>query len=380
MAAAIEVRNLHHRYRGAGDHPPAIGDVSFVVEDNQFFTLLGPSGCGKTTTLRCLAGLERPDGGEIRLGDVVVASGRRFVPTHKRDIGVVFQDYAVWPHMTVFENVAFPLRMASRRRLRMSELRDKVMPMLELMGMEKFEKRRATQLSGGQQQRLSLARALVREPQVLLLDEPLSSLDARLRARMRAELRRIQRQFAVTTVFVTHDQVEALSLSNEIAVMNEGNLVQLGRPRELYFHPETEFVGNLVGAANMIAGTVVSVSGPQVAEGVDDATDEVRVAVIDTAIGPLTCTDVSVDELVVGSECSLLVRPESIIMHHERPDVDNVFLGRVDLGLFVGESVDHEISVGETVLGVKVPTSVRFHRSDKVFIEIPPAKCVVFGE
>jgi iron(III) transport system ATP-binding protein len=385
MSAAIEVRNLHHRYRGAGNHPPAIGDVSFEVEENDFFTLLGPSGCGKTTTLRCLAGLERPDSGEIRLTNTVVVSSRRFVPTHKRDIGMVFQDYAVWPHMTVFDNVAFPLRMASRRRLGSRELRDKVMPMLQLMGMETFAQRRATQLSGGQQQRLSLARALVRQPQVLLLDEPLSSLDARLRARMRAELRRIQRQLQVTTVFVTHDQVEALSLSNHIAVMSEGNIVQIGRPRQLYFHPGTEFVANIVGSANHINGTVTSVTSAP--DGTDPAADEADspvVAVIDTPMGPLKTTDSSAAELTVGTGCSILIRPEAVQLHHAPPEGENVYLGRVDLGLFIGESTEHEISIGDTLLNVKEPHIAhiaredRFRRGDKVYVEFPPTSCVVF--
>jgi iron(III) transport system ATP-binding protein len=376
MVAAIEVRSLHHRYAGAGDHPAAINDVSFVVEENQFFTLLGPSGCGKTTTLRCIAGLERPTSGEIRLGDVVVVSGRHFVPTHKRDIGMVFQDYAVWPHMTVFENVAFPLRMTSRRRMRASELRGKVMSTLELMGMERFEKRRATQLSGGQQQRLSLARALVREPQVLLLDEPLSSLDARLRSRMRAELRRIQRQLGVTTVFVTHDQVEALSLSNMIAVMNDGDIVQLGRPRDLYFRPQTQFVGNLVGAANLVHGRVISVDEADD----EDGTPVVRAATLETAFGTLRVTDPSAEQMRVGAECSVLVRPESVILHSESPERENVFIGRVELALFVGEAVDHEVSIGELMLNARAASVTRFRREEKVFVELPASSCVVFAE
>ncbi|MCW2876036.1 MAG: iron transporter ATPase [Sphaerisporangium sp.] len=371
MTTAIEVRNLHHRYASAGDHPPAVGDVSFDVEENQFFTLLGPSGCGKTTTLRCIAGLEKPDGGQIKLRDVVVVSPRAFVPTHRRDIGMVFQDYAVWPHMTVFENVAFPLRMQSRRRLRTGAIRDKVMAMLELIGMAQFEKRRATQLSGGQQQRLSLARALVREPEVLLLDEPLSSLDARLRAQMRTELRRIQRRLKVTTVFVTHDQIEALSLSNEIAVMQDGNIVQQGRPRDLYFRPRSEFVGNLVGAANVIAGAIDSVG--------DVNENGERRLKIQTEMGILVCDDTSDQVWTTGASCSVLIRPESILMHHsDTADRENVFAGRVDLGLFIGESVEHEVAVGPIELKVKVPTSVRFRREDKAYIEIPSANCVVF--
>jgi iron(III) transport system ATP-binding protein len=371
MPAAIEVKNLHHVYGAAGDHPPAVGDVSFVVEENQFFTLLGPSGCGKTTTLRCIAGLERPVSGDIKLGEVVVVSDRTFVPTHQRDIGMVFQDYAVWPHMTVFENVAFPLRMRSRPRIRPGEIRERVMQMLELMGMSSFEKRRATQLSGGQQQRLSLARALVREPEVLLLDEPLSSLDARLRAQMRTELRRVQRQLKVATVFVTHDQVEALSLSNEIAVMSEGNIVQQARPRTLYFHPSNEFVGNFVGAANIISGVVTSTTDPD--------QDGLRSAALDTDIGMLTCDNITDLDLAVGGDCTVLIRPESMIMHHAPPDVTNVYPGKVELGLFVGEAVEHEVVIGPVSLNVKAPTGVRFRREDKVFLEIPPSSCVVFG-
>jgi iron(III) transport system ATP-binding protein len=373
VTTAIEVRNLHHRYRGAGDHPPAVGDVSFEVEETQFFTLLGPSGCGKTTTLRCIAGLEKPDSGEIRLGEVVVVSDRTFVPTHRRDIGMVFQDYAVWPHMTVFENVAFPLRMRSNRRVRTSELRKKVMPMLEMMGMTQFEKRRATQLSGGQQQRLSLARALVREPEVLLLDEPLSSLDARLRAQMRTELRRVQRQLKVTTVFVTHDQIEALSLSNEIAVMQDGNIVQQGRPRDLYFHPDSEFVGNLVGAANLITGVVHTVG--------DVDSDGIRRVEVATDLGTVVCEDASEQALNTGMNCSVLVRPEAVLMHHSEPEQrENIFVGRVDLGLFIGEGVEHEVTVGPIGLKIKVPTSVRFRRDDKVYVEIPSKSCVVFAQ
>lgn len=369
--AAIEVRHLHHVYGAAGRNAAAVDDVSFEVEDNQFFTLLGPSGCGKTTTLRCIAGLERPESGEIRLGGTVVVSNRTFVPTHRRDIGMVFQDYAVWPHMTVFDNVAFPLRMRRAGRPRGTELRERVMNMLELMNMAKYEKRRATQLSGGQQQRLSLARALVREPEVLLLDEPLSSLDARLRAQMRGELRRIQRSLKVTTVFVTHDQVEALSLSNEIAVMSDGNIVQQGKPRDIYFRPKTEFVGTFVGSASVLAGEVREIGEP--------SDDGLIPGLLDTELGPLSCADVG--DLPIGASCSVLIRPESPILHDTRPaEGANIYEGNVAVGLFVGEAVDHEIEIGSVTLHVRVPAGERFRRRDKVFLEVPAEQCVVFPQ
>ena len=210
----------------------AVEDISFDVEDGRFFTLLGPSGCGKTTTLRCVAGLERPESGTIRLDDHTLSGSGHFVPTHARDIGMVFQSYAIWPHLSVFENVAFPLRVSERAPSR-AETRRLVEEALALVGLEGLEDRPAPQLSGGQQQRLALARALVRRPKLLLLDEPLSNLDAKLRERMRIELRQLQRRLGITTVYVTHDQGEALFLSHRIAVMQAGKIVQEGAPRDL---------------------------------------------------------------------------------------------------------------------------------------------------
>src|SRR5690606_19620522 len=218
--AMIRVSDLVKIYQadGAREAVRAVDEISFTVEEGQFYTLLGPSGCGKTTTLRCIAGLERANGGTIELADTVVVSDRLFVPPYRRDIGMVFQSYAVWPHMSVYDNVAFPLQVGSNRPTR-AEVRKRVSDALELVRLARYEKRSATQLSGGQQQRLSLARAIVREPSVLLLDEPLSNLDARLRERMRGELSAIQQRLGVTTIYVTHDQIESLSMSDRIAVM-----------------------------------------------------------------------------------------------------------------------------------------------------------------
>jgi iron(III) transport system ATP-binding protein len=266
----IEVSNLVKQFAGSRDaqHVRAVNGVSFSVPQGTFFTLLGPSGCGKTTTLRCVAGLERPTGGSIELDGTVVVSDSLFVPPNKRDIGMVFQSYAVWPHLSVFENVAFPLRVR-RNRMPKREVARRVGDALELVGLAGLEKRKPSQMSGGQQQRLSLARAIVHEPRCLLFDEPLSNLDAKLRERMRAELASIQRTLGFTALYVTHDQVEALSLSDEIAVMHQGRIVQQGPPREIYFHPSSQRVAEFVGSTNVVPGRLLEDDGePRVEAGV----------------------------------------------------------------------------------------------------------------
>jgi ABC-type nitrate/sulfonate/bicarbonate transport system ATPase subunit len=231
---SLTVENLVKHYPGAEVGANAVDGVTFEIQEGQFYTLLGPSGCGKTTTLRCVAGLEKSDAGTITLDDRVVSrhAPKKFVRPDERDIGMVFQSYAIWPHMTVFENVAFPLRSVSeaKRKMRRSEIPGRVMEALETVQLGALAQRPATKLSGGKQQRLALARALVRQPKLLLLDEPLSNLDASLRELMRTELRRLQRQVGITTLYVTHDQSEALSMSNRVAVMENGRIVQEGRP------------------------------------------------------------------------------------------------------------------------------------------------------
>src|SRR5680860_789253 len=222
----------------------AVDHVNVEVKQAQLYTLLGPSGCGKTTTLRSIAGLEKPDSGRIVVGGRVLFDARRGidVPTHKRGLGMVFQSYAIWPHFNVSQNAAFPLTGWHRgRRMRRSEVTKRVERVLELLGLEELKDRPATKLSGGQQQRLALARALVVEPPLLLLDEPLSNLDAKLRESLRYELKRLQRELGITSIYVTHDQVEALALSTHIAVMSAGGVVQLGKPREIYENPANKF-------------------------------------------------------------------------------------------------------------------------------------------
>ena len=250
---AVSLRDFWKTYPGGTS--PAVKDLSLDVLDGEILTLLGPSGCGKTTTLRMVAGLETPDAGDIFFGDqaVVMTSRRLMLPPDKRNVGMVFQSYAIWPHMTVAENVAFPLKA---RRFPKSEIKDRVLRALDLVGLAGFEDRPGPLLSGGQQQRVAFARALVTEPRVLLLDEPFSNLDAKLREQMRISVKLLQKRLNIAMLFVTHDQIEALSLSNRIALMNFGVVQQQGDPRLLYEEPVNEFVRDFVGRTLLFKGKV----------------------------------------------------------------------------------------------------------------------------
>src|SRR3970040_24712 len=258
----LSVRGLNTEYPTDRGPVRAARDVAFDVPEGKLFTLLGPSGCGKTTTLRSIAGLERPQSGEITLRrrTLYASASRVFIAPSERNIGMVFQSYAIWPHMSVFENAAFPLQVG-RRKLSAQDIRDRVMRVLAIVAMDALADRPATNPFGGQQQRLALARALVMEPQLLLLDEPMSNLDAKLRERMRFELKRIQRETGVTTVYVTHDQTEALALLHEIAVMSEGSIMQVGTPREIYERPRTRFVADFIGRTNLLEAKVGAADG-----------------------------------------------------------------------------------------------------------------------
>lgn len=363
---AIRVLNLCHRYGGTGRR--TVDDVSFEIADGEFYTLLGPSGCGKTTTLRCIAGLENPSDGVIELDGVPVVSGRHHVPANKRDIGLVFQDYAVWPHMTVHENVAYPLRVG--KRLPRNEIRERVEEALTLVGLAQFNDRRATQLSGGQQQRLSLARALVRRPKVLLLDEPLSNLDATLREQMRNELRSIQRRLKIATLFVTHDQVEALSMSNRVAVMRDGVIVQEGTPREIYQEPNCEFVARFVGLATFLRGTAL------------DTPPDAEHAMIETSFGPLQIN--AHRPLVGGEEVTVVVRPEDVVVTDAVDGAPiaaaNAFGGEVEAGYFVGDAVDVRVRLGDDVIRAVGPGRLRVRRGDRVVVTLPPAACTLLRD
>jgi iron(III) transport system ATP-binding protein len=257
----IQVSDLHVTYASPEGAVPAVRGVSFAVQDGSFHTLLGPSGCGKTSTLRAIAGLERPIRGEIRIGNETVYSSAAgiAVPPHKRNIGMVFQSYAIWPHMSVIDNLVFPL-VKGRHHLPKSQAVERAMHALGLVQLADLARRPATQVSGGQQQRVALARALALEPKVLLLDEPLSNLDAKLRNEMRQELKDLVSRLQITTVYVTHDQVEALSMSDRLAVMQQGVIAQEGSPQDVYFTPASEFVAAFVGKANIVEGTIVQVA------------------------------------------------------------------------------------------------------------------------
>jgi iron(III) transport system ATP-binding protein len=360
----IEVNSLVKIYAD-GDNAgvKAVNDISFTVDEGRFYTLLGPSGCGKTTTLRCIAGLEKGNAGEITVAGkkVYCANDNTFVPAYRRPIGMVFQSYAIWPHLSVFENVAFPLRVG-KQRFSSSDIRQKVGNALAQVELGGYEERMATQLSGGQQQRLALARALVREPQVLLLDEPLSNLDAKLRERMRFELRELQRRLRITTLYVTHDQIEALSMSNVIAVMNAGVIIQEGGPRDIYLQPKSKFVANFIGSTNQLSGRVARLDA--------DGSGSVK-----TENGEISCQ--VLEGLPVGSNVVVVVRPESINLHIDRPASSlNVIEGKIGAAMFLGEYVDCAVELGKQMLQTHQRYTVQVRRGDPVWVELPAAECM----
>ena len=254
----LNVQNLKLTYSTEQGTVEAVRGISFKVERGNFYTLLGPSGCGKTSTLRCIAGLENPTAGEIEIGSSVVFSSatKTVVPPHRRDIGMVFQSYAIWPHMTVYDNVAFPL-VHGPKKMSKSVARERVMRALSLVQLDGLAQRPAPQLSGGQQQRVALARAIANEPTVLLLDEPLSNLDAKLREDMRHEIKSLVKRLETTTLYVTHDQLEALSMSDTVALLRDGMVVQEGAPRDVYLPPADPFAANFLGRTNLLEGVVV---------------------------------------------------------------------------------------------------------------------------
>jgi iron(III) transport system ATP-binding protein len=324
----------------------AVDHVSLEVREGELFTLLGPSGCGKTTTLRSIAGLEMPDEGTISVGGRVLFSSatRTRVPANQRGLGMVFQSYAIWPHMNVFENVAFPLQVLPRgKRPSRSAIRGRVERVLAVVKLDHLASREATALSGGQQQRLALARALVMEPALLLLDEPLSNLDAKLRDDMRFELKRLQRELGITCVYVTHDQTEALAMSNEVAVMRDGKVEQIGRPRDIYESPKTRFVADFIGTSNFIDGVVEEKlpGGYRV---------RTRHGALDV---PSELSHTPGDAVVVSA------RPEHIALSAERNGAGpNRWAGRVAVRSFLGEVVDHVVAAGDSEIRVRCNSTI----------------------
>ena len=330
---------------GADGGVRAVDGVSFHADAGQFVTLLGPSGCGKTTTLRSIAGLELPDSGEITVGGRVVFSSSKSlnVPAAKRGLGMVFQSYGIWPHMNVFDNAAFPLTLpGTRRRLGRSQVQTRVENALAIVQLDHLMMRRATALSGGQQQRLALARALVMEPPLLLLDEPLSNLDVHLRESMRSELARLQRELGITTVYVTHDQTEALAMSDRIAVMNHGKIEQFGSPREVYERPESVFVAGFIGGSNFLDGVV------QTSLGAGEY-------LVETAAGPVRGR--AEVPLTQGSRATIAVRREHVHVNAQHGSADGstgALPGVVRLTEYLGDSVQHQVEVGGRVLRARL--------------------------
>jgi iron(III) transport system ATP-binding protein len=306
-----------------------VSKVGFAIEEGEMFTLLGPSGCGKTTLLRLIAGFYAPDEGTIRFDGRVVND----LPPHERGIGMVFQNYALWPHMTVYENAAYGLKL---RRVPPAEIADRIRAVLEKVKLGGLEDRYPGQLSGGQQQRVALARALVLNPKILLLDEPLSNLDAKIRIQVRAEIRKLQKEIGITTVYVTHDQEEALTLSDRIAVFNKGQVLQLGPPKELYERPANRFVADFIGINNMIDGTVRSL---------DAAAKRMRVA---TVLGELsTILD---ERLKAGDPCIVCVRPENAVIGGEPAAQSNLVAGRISFAAYMGHTLRYDVDAGQGVL------------------------------
>jgi iron(III) transport system ATP-binding protein len=348
--ALLEVRDLVKTYPGARQERHkrvlAVDRVSLDVQEGELFTLLGPSGCGKTTTLRSIAGLETPDEGEISVDGRVLFSSRTKtrVPANERGLGMVFQSYAIWPHMNVFQNVAFPLQVMPRaKRPRKQELHERVERVLAVVKLDQLASRDATALSGGQQQRLALARALVMEPALLLLDEPLSNLDAKLREDMRFELKRLQRELGITCIYVTHDQTEALAMSNEVAVMRDGRVEQIGRPRDIYESPKTRFVADFIGTSNFLTGIV----------------EEKRPGgyLVRTPQGQLEVP--SDAQHTPGEAVVVSARPEHISLSTTTNGAGpNRWPGRVSVRSFLGEVVDHVVAVGGDEIRVRCNSTI----------------------
>jgi ABC-type Fe3+/spermidine/putrescine transport system ATPase subunit len=306
----------------------AVNAVSLAIEEGELFTLLGPSGCGKTTLLRVIAGFNAPDEGHVRFDDRVVDA----LPAHERGIGMVFQNYALWPHMTVGENTAYGLKL---RKIAAAEIATRVREVLAKVGLTGLAERYPGQLSGGQQQRVALARALVLNPKILLLDEPLSNLDAKIRIQVRAEIRKLQQELGITTVYVTHDQEEALALSDRIAVFNQGKLLQVGPPRALYERPTTRFVADFIGINNLLEGTVRSVEGPAGSLRAETPLGEVR------AIHSLP--------FAVGDACVICIRPENLMLGGAPDGPGNRFSGAISFAAYLGNALRYDVTLAHGI-------------------------------
>ena len=359
----LDVSGLHKTFHSDEGVVRAVDDVSFSLPAGKVLTLLGPSGCGKTTTLRSIAGLEKPTRGRITVDgrDVFNSAQEIFVPPNRRGIGMVFQSYAIWPQMDVAGNVSFPLRVRKREtRPSREKIDSEVARVLDIVQLSGFQRRPATKLSGGQQQRLALARALINEPRLLLLDEPLSNLDARLRDDMRIELRQLQKRLNLTMIYVTHDQEEALALSDTVAVMRNGRIEQMAPPQEIYDHPASRFVANFIGSTNFLRGRVRHATAGE--------------ALVETEHGEMRCWTGS--QLRPGEPVEISIRPEHVNMSATRGQPHlNVLNARVETSIFLGQNRHHVLRVGSDVVRV-VASTAAYQPGDDVLAEIEPGRCI----
>jgi len=365
--AAVTIRGLTKRY---GD-VTVVDELDLDIADGEFLTLLGPSGCGKTTTLRCVAGLERPDSGEIRIGRrvMVSAAGGQFVPPEKRDAGMVFQSYALWPHMTVRGNVAYPLRMRRRPR---SQIPGLVHEALSMVGLDHLADRSVSALSGGQQQRVALARALVARPSLLLFDEPLSNLDAKLRTSMRAELHSLHKRVGTTSIYVTHDQIEALTLSDRIVVMHDGRIHQVGTPEEIYAQPADQFVADFIGFENFVCATVV------------DTADGSIVVQVDGFPNVLVARGGSGARPRNGDRVTLAVRANTITLLPPANGPTHGIPAEVVAVAYLGDQVEYLLDAGPHALKVRMATPTghappRWSEGDRVTAVMQRESLIVVG-
>ncbi len=355
----IRIRGLRKWFDSQRGRVEALRGIDLEVAEKEFCVLLGPSGCGKTTTLRSVAGLERPDAGELEIAGLLVSAPAKgiYVPTEKRDIGMVFQSYAIWPHMNVFQNVSFPL-IKGRKKIRKDQIADKVRAALKLVQLDGLEDRPATDLSGGQQQRVAMARAMVTEPKILLMDEPLSNLDARLREQMRVELKKITKSAGVTTLYVTHDQAEALSLGDKICVMHNGEIIQTGPPHEVYEQPADIFVAQFVGEMNFMTGKIT-------------AKGEVE--------SPLGAISAPVsDHLRAGTSVTLAVRPEHLKVTIAPSYGPQTVTGKVASKNYLGDSALLEIEVKGVTLMAKLAGDCELAVGATAQVEVPAHRWHVF--
>ncbi|MBU2621253.1 MAG: ABC transporter ATP-binding protein [Proteobacteria bacterium] len=360
--AFIEIRNLFKRYKKV----TAVNRIQLEVNEGELLTLLGPSGCGKTTTLRCIAGLEKPEEGDIIIdGKPMFSEG--FVQPAKRGIGMMFQNYAVWPHMKVYNNIVYGLRL---QKISRQSIKEKAKDVVELVGLQGLEDRYPGQLSGGQQQRVALARALIRNPKVLLLDEPLSNLDAKLREKMRFEIKSLVKRMGITSVYVTHDQAEAMVISDRIVVMEKGNIVQIGPPHEIYEKPANRFVADFIGAMNFIPGDVVRVL---------PGANEVYVRTEFSE--KILCRSTRGEEMTPGQKVYASIRPEDVEVFTEPPQaVENLFRGTIAHKAYLGNFLFLFVKINGTMIRVQAPHQLPQEEGHELYLSLNPQKCLVLPE